>query len=154
MENYVWCPGWDLNPTTHALKGRCSTDWATGAYVATHRNGGERRYFASELPEHISPTGRRFVLGRLGIRFSLASDTPGVSTHVREMTELVIEEGNLHCQDIHDCIGVSRIQTYFCRCDTAESPSTSRCRLVGMDYTIFTFGCQGHKYQIYIIFKW
>ena len=38
------------------------------------------------------------MLGRLGTRFSLASDTPGVSTHVREMTELVMEEGNLHCQ--------------------------------------------------------
>ena len=120
--------------------------------MATHRNGGERRYFASELPEQIYRLRGGDVLGRLGIRFSLASDTPGVSTHVREMTELVMEEGNLHCQDIHDCIGVSRIQTYFCRCDTAESPSTVLCRLVCMDYTIFTFGCQGHKYQIYIIF--
>lgn len=167
--------------------------------MVTHRNGLGRRYFATELPEHISPMGRRFVLGRLGTRFSLASDTPRVSTHVREMTELVMKEGNLYFQKVSRlCWACREFEYDFYRCDTVErgvayvlcisatffQPARSGSHLypanrdtwravqramdlptlVGhslwdclaltccMDYTIFTFNCQGHEYQIYIIF--
>ena len=76
----------------------------------------------TELREHISPWDGRVYFGGLGTRVSLASGTPVISAHVREMMLCQFRWGVVPGENTAVRAGGVLIEVFrLSSCDTVES---------------------------------